>query len=401
MSNATSSHDELKLAKRELEMSLRAWGVDPTQNYRHKTYEEDAMKKLKAFFVIDKVKTFVSKPSILPYKIEDAVEEVLKAEVEGKMVDHCEFPPSDVIGSMDYSNPPYFVRPHRFLPNEHFITLNRQFKGIPTNHLDPLKRFSSRKCTKKEFFLEQWVNGKANDKEAVVLGHVFEAIVASYATHNIACFSCKRRKTIRWNGGPSAPWTDMECMSCESAYEIKSKQNMEKVEKGYARNLNGGSYGSFQRLHQQSRKNGWKHFVVTVSRMPSYSRIPEKGPGLHQCWAVQIAEIDRLVPRLKPTSFLDDAEIHFGSSIVTKASPLAWFNISHQYVEHESIVMSVLEELFPGIIAAEVEADDDSVGEDSTSKEMIEKPNCNDVAALRNALENMTTSDCWEDDEDD
>jgi hypothetical protein len=167
---------------------------------------------------------------------------------------------------------------------------------------------------------------------------------------------------------------------------------MEMVEKGYERNLNGGSYGTFHQLHQQSRKNGWKHFVVTVSRMPSYSRIPEKGPGLHKCWAVQIAEIDRLIPRLKPTSFLDDREMEF-------ASELAWFNIPFQCVEHELIVMNVLEESFPGIIA-EVEADDDSVDEDNITGETAEESNINDVAALRDALENMVTSDCWEDDED-
>jgi hypothetical protein len=57
-------------------------------------------------------------------------------------------------------------------------------------------------------------------------------------------------------------------------------------------------------------------------------------------------------------------------------------------VEHESIVMSVLEEQFPGIIA-EVEADDDSVDEDSTTGQMAEESNINDVAALRDALENM------------
>jgi hypothetical protein len=408
MSNSTTSRDsskkkraeQLDLATRELIMSLRAWGVDPTQSPRHRKFENQVLSKLVTFFG-PRPAAAPSEPRILPQKIEDAVEEVLKAEVEGKEVSRCGFY-IDIIGSMDYSNPPYFVRPDRIRPGKHFVTLNRQFKGIPKSQLDPLERFSSRKCTKKEVFLEQWVYGD----EAMVLGHVFEAIVASFATHNMACYSCKRRRTIRWNGGPTAPWTDMECISCESAYEIKSKRNMEMVEKGYERNLNGGSYGTFHQLHQQKRKNGWKHFVVTVSRMPSYSRIPEKGPGLHKCWAVQIAEIDRLVPRLKPTSFLNDREMEFASEIVTKA-PFSWFNIPYQSVEHESIVMNVLEELFPGI-TAEVEADDDSAEgdkpitavKDSTTKEMAEKLNCNDVTALRNALENMATSDCWEDDED-
>jgi hypothetical protein len=412
MSDSTTSRDEskqkraeqLKEATGELIMSLRAWGVDPTQSPRHRKFENQALSKLVTFSGPRPAATR-SEPRILSQKIEDAVKEVLKAEVQGLEVNRCGFY-SDIIGGMAYSNPPYIVRPDRFRPKEHFIVLNRQFKGVPKSQLDPLERFSSRKCTKKEVFLEQWVYGE----EAMVLGHVFEAIVASFATHNMACFSCKRRHTIRWNGGPTAPWTDMECMSCESAYEIKSKRNMEMVEKGYERNLNGGSYGTFHQLHQQKRKNGWKHFVVTVSRMPSYSRIPEKGPGLHKCWAVQIAEIDRLVPCLKPTSFLDDREMEFASQIVTKASPFGWFNIPYQCVEYESIVMNVLEELFPGIIA-EVEADDDSVEggkptiavKDSTTKETAEKSNCNDVAALRDALENMTTSDCWEDllDEDD
>jgi hypothetical protein len=240
-------------------MSLRAWGVNPTHSPRHRTFEKQALSKLKTFLGPRPAATR-SEPRILSQKIEDAVKEVLKAEVQGKEVNRCGLY-SDVIEGMDYSNPPYIVRPDRFLPNKHFITLNRQFKGVPKSQLDPLERFSSRNRTKKEFFLEQWVYGE----EAMVLGHVFEAIVASFATHNMTCFYCKRRGTIRWNGGPTAPWTDMECMSCESAYEIKSKRNMEMVEKGYERNLNGGSYGSFQKLHQQSRKNGWKHFVVTVS----------------------------------------------------------------------------------------------------------------------------------------
>jgi hypothetical protein len=397
--------EQLKVATRELTISLRAWGIDRTQSPRHRKFEKEALSKLTSFFG-PRPAAKRSEPRILSQTIVDAVEEVLREEVEGKKANRCEFY-SDALGGTDYSIPPYIVRPDRFRPKELFVTLNRQFKGLPKSQLDPLERFSSRKCTKKELFLGQWVYGE----EAMVQGHVFEAIVASFATHNIACFFCKRRKTIRWNGGPTAPWTDMECISCESAYEIKSKRNMEMVEKGYERNLNGGSYGKFHQLHQQSRKNGWKHFVVTVSRMPSYSRILEKGPGLHKCHAVQIAEIDRLVPRLRPASFLGDREMEFASEIVTKASPVAWFNIPYQSVEYGSIVTKVLEELFPGIIA-EVEADDDSVKEDkltaaikgSTAGEMAEEANGDDVAALRDALENMSTSDCWEDlldDEDD
>jgi hypothetical protein len=383
------------IAKQELSMSLCAWGIDPTRSPRHREFENKALSKLTSFFG-PRPAAKRSEPRILSQNIEDAVEEVLRAEVQGKEANHCVFY-SDTLGGI-YSNPPYIVRPHRFRPKELFVTLNRQFKGLRKSQLDPLERFSPRERTKKEFFLEQWVDGE----EAMVLGHAFEAIVASFATHNIACFFCKRRKTIRWNGGPTAPWTDMECISCESVYEIKSKRNMEKIERG---DLDGGSYGAFQKLHQEDddmRQYGWKHFVVTISRMPSHSQIPEKGPGLHKCWEVQIAEIDRLVPCLKPSSFLDPMNMPFGSKIVTKAPHLGpWFKIPYQSVDHKSIVMNVLEELFPGIIA-ELDADDESV-EESVAGEMAEELNGNDVAALRDALENMSTSDCWEDllDEDD
>jgi hypothetical protein len=227
MSNSTTSRndskkkgaEQLDLATRELIMSLRAWGVDPTQSPRHRKFENQVLSKLVTFFGPRPAATR-SEPRILPQNIEDAVEEVLKAEVQGKELNRCGFY-IDIIGSMDYSNPPYIVRPDRFRPNKHFITLNKQFKGIPKSQLDPLERFSSRKCTKKEIFLEQWVYGD----EAMVLGHVFEAIVASFATHNMACYSCKRRKAIRWNGGPTAPWTDMECIRLAVRVRMKSNPN--------------------------------------------------------------------------------------------------------------------------------------------------------------------------------
>jgi hypothetical protein len=165
MSNSTASRDaskqkrveELKVATGELIMSLRAWGVDPTQSPRHRKFEKLALSKLVTFFDPRPPATR-SEPRILSKKIEDAVKEVLMAEVEGKMEIHCEFPPRDIIESMSYSNPPYIVSPDRFNPKQLFSLLNKQFKGVRKNQLDPLKRFSSRKCSKREFFLEQWVH---------------------------------------------------------------------------------------------------------------------------------------------------------------------------------------------------------------------------------------------------
>jgi hypothetical protein len=384
MSTSTASHNDRKKqgampeAKRELIISLRAWGVDPTRSPEHRTFENHALRTLASLFDREPVAKR-SESSILPKNIEDAVEKVLKAEVHGKDPHRCGFP-TDSIKGMEYA--PYIVRPDRFCPPKLFVTLKSQFKGFTKSQLDPLQRFSPRNCTKKEFFVEQWVVAK----DAHVQGHVFEAIVASYAYHNMPCYSCKRRRSLRWNGGPTAPWTDMECSSCESSYEIKSKKNMEVIERAQKINLDGGSYSGFLRLHQQSRKNGWKHFLVTVSREPSLSP--------HKCWAVQIAEIDGLLPRLKPMSFLNDRELQFASEIVTKSALAPWFNIPYQSVEYRDVVDKVLEEMFPGVLA-ELVAEDD-LPDEGTTEETVTESNGNDVAALRDALANMSTSDCWD-----
>jgi len=285
---------------------------------------------------------------VLDQNIEAAVEAVFWEDIAGMNPKRCRFTIDSITGD---SSAPYHVRLDKYDPTHFFVKIKWEYDRLSRSELDPFNRFSFEKVTKRQFFAAKWRRVQQEDDSLV--GHVFEAIVVSHAIHNEGCYQCKRRNCLRWNGGTHSPWTDMECIACDSTYEIKSKYNMEAIEKDQERTIVGGSYRDFYALRAQRRCPGWKQYLVEVSRMPSYCKMPKLGPGLHKCWIVQIAEIDRVLPTLRANCFADGPNMILKSHIITKATAAHWFRVPHVTVDHMAIYEKVLEDHFPGITTEE------------------------------------------------
>mmetsp|Transcript_12065 Transcript_12065/g.17397 ORF Transcript_12065/g.17397 Transcript_12065/m.17397 type:complete len:401 (+) Transcript_12065:635-1837(+) len=391
-------------ARKEAIRSLRLWGIDSTIRQEHTRFQEKTLMVVAQCFSGRQQEMQRSKPKMLPDDPNLAVKMVLRAEVKDfnkpryRLLEDNIKDPSLLFQYPYYSKLHTSFDPDLFASGKLNYVVKLAFKKINKRELDPLARFSEKLCTKKELFLDRWMNPDSGES---VQGHIIEAIIVSHAIYNEACYNCKARKVLRWNGGPGAPWTDMECICCDSAYYIQ-----------------GGCYAGFHNLHGQSRKNGWKHYLVLVSRMKSFALFPDKGPGFHQCRTVQIAEIKTVLPRLQPSCFIDgvykDRRMTIKSEIKTKISPITWFKIPYQPVSYASILMQVMEEFFPGV-AEELavgalnfeldEADTDRAAEQAVEVD-VEKnvPNTEEpqgdkssMEDLRSLLQNMATADSWED----
>jgi len=384
--------------KQELRRNFLEWGVDQDIP-EHRRFAQRALKTALGYHQSSPTKLTSNRPEprFLTKDLPLAIEEIFTNDVEEMDTKHCRIV-YDSTGGKSFT-PPYRVRPDKYRPGKFHVKAKWEYDRLTKRALDPLSRLSFKKCTKREFFVSKWLRALREDPDTLE-GLVFEAVVSSHAIHNEACFLCRRRNTLRWNGGSHAPWTDMVCIGCESAFEIKSKRNMERIESAFERVLRGGSYGGYCALHWQGRKKGWKHFLVTVSRTPSYTLRMEK------CWNVQIAEIDRVLPRLSHSSFLHPLEkeekIPFQSVIVTKSSWKPWFRIPYVPCDYESIVLKVLEQKFPGYRKAS-EPQKMELTRKTSTKEETRQTYVNEIDALRSSLETMSANDCWEDmiDEDD
>ena len=422
MTNYSSNPDEKKKAIREIAASLCEWGVDPLGNAEHRTFQKDVVAIVESCFQSHKpCALFSDKKSVLAAggaqesKLDKdfakAVETVLRADFYGRGLRKGFGVTSDIF---DAFTPPYFVNLDKGDSSKFFKKLKWEYNNLKKRELDPFARFQFTKMEKFDYFYKEWI--KECDKDCIE-GLVFEALVASQAIYNEACFHCKTRNSLRWNGGPLEPWTDMVCNFCDSAFEIKSKRNVEKMKDGHdKKRTNGGTYVGFHELHKQPRKSGWKHFAVLVSRMHSLSSLPAMGPGLHPCWIVQIAEIDRIVPRLKSSAFLaedhEDLVLSIASQIETKPPLITWFKIPYMDVEslYKPLLTSILNEAYPGILLIDEDGNCKRVDSNTeeptatetsmTNVENTQSLSGNDVEALRKELHNQTVSDCWDDSSD-
>jgi hypothetical protein len=85
------------------------------------------------------------------------------------------------------------------------------FKMYTPEQLDPLRRWKFDLISYEEHLFKRWF---VDDDHASKLGTLMEALVACHALASEACYNCKFRKTLRWNGGGSGSWQDMLCIEC-------------------------------------------------------------------------------------------------------------------------------------------------------------------------------------------
>jgi hypothetical protein len=230
--------------------------------------------------------------------------------------------------------------------------------------LDPLNRF---RLDRLELPPEQLAFNDFYQMEGRLLGYAFEAIVASYAVHNIQCPCCygivrgTAQKSIlvadqsvpsdlhasavqmvgslRWTGGSQTSWRDLYCVDCQSCFEIKSKESKAKIDKDIKHDsLAAGSFRTWCKEEYTDRIKG-KDYIVFVNRT-----LTEKG------WSVDIAEIGTVHPVVNDRSFADaNQDRIYVQACVTLKNHQSWFCIpGGDLPDLKEIFRTAYEQVFPG-----------------------------------------------------
>ena len=85
------------------------------------------------------------------------------------------------------------------------------YKRFTSGQLDPMYRWKFNLISFEELL---FVRLFVDDNYASRIGILVEALVACHALYCEACYKCKFRKSLQWNGGASSSWQDMICTNC-------------------------------------------------------------------------------------------------------------------------------------------------------------------------------------------
>ena len=188
------------------------------------------------------------------------------------------------------------------------------FKMYTPEQLDPLRRWKFDLISYEEHLFERWF---VDDDHASKLGTLMEALVACHALASEACYNCKFRKTLRWNGGGSGSWQDMLCIECGkikdkfhrvllrhmvaslksynilvgATYEVKTKKDIEAVEKTLMRNsLQGGSFSAWCQLKASKQQASIPTYLVLLPRHFTQNRKLESSK-FYSCMLIKLLNV--------------------------------------------------------------------------------------------------------------
>jgi hypothetical protein len=137
----------------------------------------------------------------------DAYEYVLRHDEYAGDIFEC----TDELKLHDIYPEPYYRLRDRQTGKVYAYKKKDAFKMYTPEQLDPLRRWKFDLISYEEHLFERWF---VDDDHASKLGTLMEALVACHALASEACYNCKFRKTLRWNGGGSGSWQDMLCIEC-------------------------------------------------------------------------------------------------------------------------------------------------------------------------------------------
>ena len=331
---------------------LFAWGLDPNSpscsSQKRKFFHRAVQTAIEAFECKGETTTTEAQnpvPQEFPIKIIDAMKHVLRDLLDSDQEVYDEV--NDKISTIDERlfYPPFWV--NKDYDDSLKIQLKRTYDKVSAILLDPFVRFTNSVVTKQEYFQLRFFE----DDERARAGHLFEALVARHAILDISvcCKSCGCSSSFRWMGGFLSPWRDLVCTSCQSTYEIKSKQSSSKIEQEVMKQnrINGGSFPHFYDLKRETKdKLEAKQYLVLVSR--DYEECSH-GNALAKYWRVHVAKIHRVLPAIKPKSFADvEGKIKLKSFIQVKKETYEedWFRIPYVEFDQEQIYREVFEEYF-------------------------------------------------------
>ena len=228
--------------------------------------------------------------------------------------------------------PPYYKKNNRYLKDA-------AFQRFTSSQLDPLKRFRFRQKKAEEEFFDRWFVD--DNEDPALLGTFFEAALTCHALQNEACFHCKFRHCLRWNA--AEPWQDLVCINCQSIFEVKTKHDMEKVEKCFKQNtFPTGSFGDYCNINN-SKLPQQKIFLVILPRTSTVNR---KRQLVHP---VSIAEVDSVVPTIVNETFnTNRSTFRVKSTTAVKLNTRChWFNLPDiERIPRSHIVKQVYIERF-------------------------------------------------------
>lgn len=306
--------------REELDHSLSEWGLaggklaaGESTNKAHEKYRRSIIAEGIAMRTrgLDRPLNFAAlrSNSSFPKDMQAAYEYVLRH-------DHVGSPIYASTSDIDVSGAPF----NRWYRNNRVVRYQRklEFKGLPLSSLDPLHRFKFEQISEAELVFNQWF---VDDDPSGDQGIVMEAILACHAIHHEACFHCKCRNSLRWNGGGKSSWQDLVCIQCECFYEVKTKKDMDKIARSLKFNrIQGGSFVGWCMLNN-SKRSDQKVFLVLLPRNATMNRKSEK------VFPVQAVEIGKVLPNASHQTFNTKLKsIRLQSQISVNAHTLKhWF----------------------------------------------------------------------------
>lgn len=319
--------------KYEILHSAKEWGLHPSTNHRDERFCNEVSKI--AIDTLTRPETIENdlhdlynelRETRLPNDLDRAIQVVLKTHLEtardlelGYAVDSL---------GMDFE--PFFKPPRS--GDDTLYRRRREYKRFTQEELDPFQRFTQVTMDAEAYYHKIWTGNRAS-----LEGGVFQAIVAQYMELHLACVNCNLRECLRWNGGHKtlSSWSDVVCLECHATYQIKSKKDADKVDKGLKFNsFRGGSFKRYYKYHPLG-----KRYLVIVSRAASYDRKQRK-----MTHNVTIGEIARVLPRLNGESFTKEDKMNITADIELKSDSIqkSWISIP----EYEGDFRSIAEEVY-------------------------------------------------------
>lgn len=242
MQDTRRSTTHVSAERKELETSMRRWGLDPQQDARHKVFWTLALAIVSDFvegtrqIMLESHAHGVVKPDEVPREDRaDALDGFLDAIIREVVDDDFE-----IIRDLLLERHPNLP----FCPPYDWNTkLNPAFQHIPKSELDPLLRFVSIPVEDKREKLRECF-----ERDELPYKYNNPTLLAMAAHHmtlpSTTCLKCMTPNTLRWNNALEARWMRMLCMQCGSLYSFFPKQQLLKKLKKY---MDGG--GRFDVFH--------------------------------------------------------------------------------------------------------------------------------------------------------
>lgn len=366
-----------------MQYEMNRWGLhgNSKESSKFRTYVMNAVIEKSKYKEDNPIDIDFLKRDDFPKDLKDAYEYLL----------HCEILPSPYYNCQDtldvnYSRP-YYKKYDRYFKRDNF-------KKFSKWQLDPLRRFIFHQVSEAEELFDRWI---VNENKSAMLGTLFEAAVTIHALQKEACFNCKCRNSLRWNGAES--WQDLVCIQCQCIFEVKTKSDMEQIERCFMNNYTpAGSFGCFCNIYNSKRPNQ-KIFLVMLPRKATFNRNRE---FVHP---VTIAEIDSIVPSLHEDTFNKKKRgVDVASVVQVKLNTRAnWFDlpvlskVSMYEVRKKVFIERFSEGTFASLRNAHMELSDALAPSVEECSAKIDEDSS--LSNLSKELKQMEIPDNWEDEE--